>query len=357
MKYKADFPKVKNSLLELLNMQNARCCIAMVVPKKHGFVPKTRRPDPNNQEEMKSYYLDTDWVLERNLEYFENHDFLGEALPCIFPFFGTSGHSVYLGSKVDLQVDTIWQKPAYDNLDDIAVDFDKNTNEIFLKQKKLVSELSAEGIGKFLVSMPDNCGSLDALDALYGSEMLLIDLIEQPESVKNALDRIIDVYQDTIADLFDAVRENNFGGSSHSWMHLYSEGKLMQLQCDISVTFSSDMYKDFALHELIRTTEVLDDAIYHLDGREQIRHLDYILSVPKIKMIQWTRVAGQEYTTHFLPVLKRIQDSGRGLVLFPELDEVELLLNELKPQGLMMIPGGVKDRYTADEILRKAGKL
>ena len=46
MKYKADFPKVKNSLLELLNMQNERCCIAMVVPKNTVLSPKQGGPTP-----------------------------------------------------------------------------------------------------------------------------------------------------------------------------------------------------------------------------------------------------------------------------------------------------------------------
>ena len=85
---------------------------------------------------------------------------------------------------------------------------------------------------------------------------------------------------------------------------------LCQVQCDLSVMISPDYYKEFVLPELEASTEWADYVVYHLDGQEQIRHLDYILSVDAIKMIQWTPVAGQPPTTTFIPVLQRIQKAG-----------------------------------------------
>lgn len=69
------------------------------------------------------------------------------------------------------------------------------------------------------------------------------------------------------------------------------------MQVDFSVMLSPGMYEQFALPELHRISSAVDHTIYHLDGQEQIRHLDMILSVPGIDLIQWATVESQPKTS------------------------------------------------------------
>lgn len=82
-----------------------------------------------------------------------------------------------------------------------------------------------------------------------------------------------------------------------------------------------------------------------------------ILSVKKLNMIQWTPVAGQPKTSEFIPVLKRIQKSGKGLVLIPGKDEIEKLMTELSPKGLMLVIKDTESEAEAKEIVKKVSNM
>jgi hypothetical protein len=66
--------------------------------------------------------------------------------------------------------------------------------------------------------------------------------------------------------------------------------------------------------------------MYHWDGPGAIQHLDALLSVPKLNMIQWTPGAGAEPTWHerWWPLYHRIFDAGKSVLLGA--DNVEQLL-------------------------------
>lgn len=72
------------------------------------------------------------------------------------------------------------------------------------------------------------------------------------------------------------------------------------------------------LHQ--RQCEFLEYPLYHFDGQEQLRHLDMLLGLKKLRAIQWTPVAAQPPTVAFLPQLKKIQAAGKSLLLLPQKD-------------------------------------
>jgi len=115
------------------------------------------------------------------------------------------------------------------------------------------------------------------------------------------------------------------------------------------------MYEEFVLPELEEFTGWLDYSIYHLDGQEQIKHLDHILSVKNLNAIQWTPVAGQPFTSKFIPVLQRIQAAGKNLILFPQPFEVEELLSNLSSKGLILNLG-MSNREEAEQLVRNVAK-
>lgn len=132
--------------------------------------------------------------------------------------------------------------------------------------------------------------------------------------------------------------------------------KIMQLQCDLSVMISNELYKEFIVDELETTSSWLDHAMYHLDGMEQIRHLDDILSVPGIHMIQWTQVAGQPPVEQFIPQLKKIQQAGKGIVLVIFQKQVQPLLETCRRRAESGCDG-CKSPDEADRIVALAERL
>lgn len=107
--------------------------------------------------------------------------------------------------------------------------------------------------------------------------------------------------------------------------------------------------------ELEDQIEWLDYPIYHFDGIEQEKHLNYILELKKLKAIQWTHVAGQPSASHFLPILKRIQDAGKCLIVMAPADDVPILLEHLSGKGLY-IHTETEDQESAKAVIRYVEK-
>ncbi len=354
MLYKDDWDKAKERLNALWNNEIIdRACVSVAVLKdNHHYV---REKMPENTEELFHYFTDGEWIHKRQTHRFENTYFAGEAHPVIWTNFGTAGHAKYFkNAKYQFSKNTVW----YDaSLNDGEIPEYMGDESILKVEKKCMEYLSREGMGKYLVSVPDNCGTIDALEHLRGSNDLLMDFIDDPDWVKECILAIHDGYIRSGEEIFQILRENNEGGSSHGWMMTWSPGKHQQLQVDFSAMISPEMYEEFAMIELKKASEWLDHSIYHLDGQEQIRHLDLILSLPKINMIQWTPVAGQPPTSEFIPVLKRIQKAGKGLVLFPKKYELNVLLEELSPKGLYLIVNDAENETEARDIVKLVEKM
>ena len=303
--WRENWPKNKERLAALWeNEVIDRACIAIPVnTREDGYETITTMSRNLSKEELKQSYTDPEYMTREFRKKYRSTLYMGDALPCVFPNFGTNGFIQYVGSKPNYQPDTIWCSQVLSGPDASTLEFDENIYREHIDIVKKLVELSHDD---YFISMPDHCGILDGLSILRGNEDFILDLVDEPEFIQDGVNRLIEVQKRVIPGFYDAIRKNNDNGITHAWMHLWSPVPMMQLQCDESVMFSPAYYKKYVLQELERSCEWCDNAVYHLDGQEQVRHLDHILSVKQIKMIQWTPVAGQPPASDFIPVLQRI---------------------------------------------------
>ncbi len=331
-----------------------RCCISLTVNTKNSEIVA-----PTSQEDLFHWYNDGEIVYKRLKEQIDNTYFAGDAIPSFFPYFGTGGHAKYLApdSCIEYSDETIWMHPVLDDYDDFDFSFDTSTNKIFLRELEVLKYLADKSKGEIMVGMPDNCGSYDALAQLRGNEELLIDLLSDPDATLEATKKLVDVLDKSTAVFFDATKHVNEGGGFHGWMNMWSKGQLLQLQCDLSVMISSEMFDNYILEELKKSCSFLTNAIYHLDGMEQIRHLDSILSVDGIDMIQWVQVAGQPPATEFIPELKRIQNAGKGITIGISKNQIKPLLENLSIRGLNLLVNDASSPEEADDIMKYVSKF
>jgi len=282
-------------------------------------------------DELLIHISDAEGLLNHAEAKIKNTAYYGDALPNIFPDFGAAGHAAYFDCRFNLKSDTLW----FETREIDTLQLNKN-NPVLLAQEQLI-KLAAEKAQNYAIGMPDNCGSLDALAHIRGSQELLMDLILSPEFVKTSTMKIVDALTYSGDIFFEDINKSEFGGSCNSWFQLWSPKRFMQLQCDFSTMISPEQFAEFVMPELEATVDWLDHSIYHLDGAEQIRHLDMLLSIEKLHGIQWTPVAGQPKTTHYIEVLKKIQNAGKSLVLMPEADEMQIIVDNLRPEGVRVI--------------------
>jgi hypothetical protein len=220
----------------------------------------------------------------------------------------------------------------------------------------LAQYLAKEGKGKFFVSMSDNASAADALAYLRGTDKLLMDFLEDKENVKKTKDNVLKEWLYTEREFYDISKDCNEGGSCVGRLNTWAPDYHTHIQCDLSVMISPEIYKEFILDELRVMCDSLDHSIYHLDGIEQLRHLDMLLSLEKLDMIQWTQVEGQKSPTEYIPVLKKIQAAGKCLHLSCSGKDAVTLMTELSSKGLYIVTGAANEE-DADDLLRLAGKL
>lgn len=318
-----------------------RCCAAIMV----------KSPSYQDFGEHNFYY-DVETADRMHRERFANHHYFGESLPCLFPYFGTAGIAEYTGCKPERTPRTTWFEPwMADDDEPDASRIAYKCPEAFQQQKDAITKLIDLSKGDYLVSVTDNCGVLDALVAIRGTDNLMMDMLADPEFVEESVRNLLPIYKKTQEELFNLVKENN-DGSVLSWMHLWAPKRLAQMQCDLSVMISPEMFNRFAMPELEELCDFLDYPVYHFDGQEQIRHLDSLLSLKKLRAIQWTPVAGQPPTSNFIPVLQKIQKAGKNLMLMLPKHEVVPVLDNLNCRGLQILVYGAETDDEARDLLK-----
>lgn len=332
----------KNEILD-------RCCVAIRAPKR-GVKNRTGLfPKPTEHEELVKYHTDPEYVLKRNIAEFESTYYGGEALPVLNPTWGDSGYAIYFNSNYKYSQRTTWFFPTISDWGKDKVVFNEDTAK---RHISFVKEIAKYAGGKFLMSAPDYIGGVDALINLRGVENTLMDMVDVPEKFLSGLAEIRSAVKNVGSEFFKIVSGVCEGGSAWAWYDTWAKGSHNLVQCDFSAMISPQMFEELILPDLEENCSLLDCAVYHLDGREQIRHLDMILSVPKLRMVQWTNVAGQPSVLEFIPVFKKIQKAGKGLLLFTDMKQAEILLGELSPEGLYLNAGWAASEVEADEFIK-----
>ncbi|HHV99926.1 MAG TPA: trimethylamine corrinoid protein 2 [Clostridiaceae bacterium] len=336
MRLKPDIDKVKERLYAFWEREVIdRACIAVVAPFEKGANISMFHNDNDltgDPEALKRYWEDPETIMKNALARLERTFLGGEALPIVFQNYGTSGHCRYFGAKPDYGNDTIWFDPVWKSLSDVNSTY---TEEPLNKQLEITRYLAQNAKDEFFIGMPDNCGTLDAIGHLYGTENVLLDMIEEPEQLKEAIKVINQAWIKTSELFYNATLDIN-GGGAHAWMHLLAPGRLNHMQCDMSVMFSPKMFEEFVIPEIEQQLEWLEYPVYHFDGIEQERHLHYLLELSKLKAIQWTYVEGQLPPSNYIHILKRMQEAGKSLIIMAPPEDIPILLDQLSSKGLYL---------------------
>jgi 5-methyltetrahydrofolate--homocysteine methyltransferase len=118
------------------------------------------------------------------------------------------------------------------------------------------------------------------------------------------------------------------------------------LQCDFSYMISPGMFERFVMPDLETCCAELDFAFYHLDGKGEIPHLDQLLSIDRLRGIQWIPGDGQPPPEEWLELLSRIRQGGKLVQLYVSAKGALKIIREFGGKGFAMY---IMDRMSATE--------
>ena len=311
-----------------------RPCVHMTV-RKEG---QPKRPHPG---QLTSPEASIPAAVEMYGRWAETMWFGGEAVPFFTPSIGPDQFSAFLGAKLhwsESSASTSWSDPFVDDWDGVLPLKVHQEGDPWKKIMKFLTCAAEAGEGRFLVGMLDLHSNLDCLVAIRGPERLCIDMVERPETVDRAVQSVRALFPVVYEAVFEAGRMAERG--SIGWTPFYTRGKFATIQCDYICMLSPEMARRFVIPALEEEAAYLDHCVYHLDGPDSLRHLDDLLAIPDIDVIQWVPGAGQKPMCDWLDVLHRCQNAGKGLQVYGcNAEQVKALHGELRPEKVLYCVG------------------
>lgn len=347
MSYHPDWDSAEKRLRAFWNREAVgRACLGVTAPRK---TPIPGPPRPEDPSDLTARWTDPESIVARTDHWLRHTYFGGESVPCHWINFGPGIMASYFGSRPVFAPGTVWFEPIDYNYDK-PLEIDRDNH--WWKVTKEATRLSAEFFdGKAITGITDLGGGSDVLASFRTTEGLLFDLIDNPEAIPKAMDEIAEAWIECYKELY-AITSLHAKGSIQ-WLSLWGPGTMYNIQSDFCCMVSPAMFERFILPELQKLCRFLDNSLYHLDGPGATRHLDMLLSIPELGGIQWTPGDGSPTVSHWIPMLKKIQNAGKRLHLHGSPAEAEKVLRALKPEGVYY-QTWVSSQEEADELLRKA---
>jgi hypothetical protein len=238
--------------------------------------------------------------------------YMGEAVPAVTADLGPGSLALFLGSTMVDGQGTAWFEPCIDDPATARFEYDPE-NFYWRFVMRLMRDIKEHCQGKFMLHVPDILEGLDVLAAMRGTGALLTDLMDRPEWVRACNRPLTDMYFRYYDIIYDLIRDEVGGSCSWCW----APGRSAKLQCDFSAMISPEMFGEFMVPVLVEMTERLSYSMYHWDGPGAIPHLDHLVSIPRLGMIQWTPGDGVEpiYDKRWWPLYHKALDAGKSMML------------------------------------------
>ncbi len=352
MYYKTDWEKARERIIAFWNNDIVdRCCIAVLSPRKSSKLPPfpelqlgpwlggLEKYSNNDKESIEKWWIDPEENYKRMIIWFENTYFGGEAVPSTYIDWGASAMAAIYGSKPIFKKTSVWYPAVIDDWNSWRWNFNPKENKYWQSILSITQYAIDHCKGDYFIGIPEFGSAADVLSLMRGMDKLLIDLIENSEKVKRAVEILSKSWIDLHEKIYKMINQINDGGSVLAWMNLWAKGKHDQLCCDLSSVLSPEMFKNFFIPEIKSEGSWCNHSTYHLDGPDAMRnHLDTILEIDQIDNIEFTpgfELLPTSYTK-YIPFYKKIQKKGKRLFLLAKPEEIKVLLSELSPKGLFI---------------------
>lgn len=321
--------EISNKYMEYWNLENHDRPLMRICAPKDGYTPK-KLFEPKNIDDR---WLDIEYVIKKSYEKLKATYYAGESFPNFMPNLGPDIFGATLGCDIKFEENTSYAIPFVHDWNNFKVDFHES-NYWWKKIVELTKAAVDESNGNYLVSITDLHPGADALVSLSGPENLCMDLYDNKKVIQKVLFDILEIFKKQLDELH-LICSKKLPGCTN-WSGIWNSEKWYITSADFICMISNEMFKDIFLPELAAEFSYLEGrTIFHLDGPGALKHLDALLETPYCAGIQWVYGAGQPSAKFWIPVLKRIQDAGKLIHVYIKPDDIDDLLEHLKPEGVL----------------------
>ena len=274
-------------------------------------------------------------VVDYYAELISRTRYYGDAFPRWYPDFGPGVLAAFLGAEPTPMDHSVWYDPIFEgSITDLELEIDPQ-NHLWQRICKLTGTAVDRWGRDAVVGYVDLGGNLDILASIYNSEDLLMALMQQPDEVERVTQRITELWLSCYGQLDALIAP--VGAGSTAWAQMWAPESFYMLQSDFSIMISPQMFAQFVMPDLAACVNQIAYPFYHLDGPGALRHLDQLLSLEKLRGIQWIPGAGAPPPEEWLPELKRIRDAGKLCQVYVTPEGARTIAGELGGKGFCFV--------------------
>ncbi len=358
LQYKPDWEKTRERMSAWWAHEDFGRCAIAITAEKSGMKHEEPPSLPGRKED---WWFDFDYLHALH-EYQMKHTYYGgEAIPIWNTGDRWMQIAGFIGCQIRLNEETGWADPFIGDGELAEHDYHKivvdTSNRWWAYSDRIHRFAAQEALGKSIPAIQALGGCADTLAAIRGTQKLVLDVIDNPEYVREfdlyLMKQWIDVYE----KFYDITKDAAQGSTTWSGNHLWAPGRFYFMMCDFSYMISTKMFINLFMPSLEMQCNFLDYPFYHLDGVRAFAHVDAIISeLPKLKGFQIVPGDGKPNALHYMDMLKKIQRAGKNLLIFVPPEEVEIALENLSSKGLLIVTR-CKTEEEALNLLNKAERL
>lgn len=327
-----------------------RPVVVMTLPARRAEQPP---PVARSYASHRERWLDVDYVVEQALGRVRQTEYLGDALPTVWPNLGPEVFSAFFGCELEFGETTSWSVPCLRSWDEVGrVRFSRD-NVYWKKLEEMTDALLAAGRGRFFTGLTDFHPGGDAIAALRDPMVLNLDMIDHVEEVKALLRYVTDRYFEVYDHFYAKLRAA--GQPVSTWAGIVSTRKWYVPSNDFSCMISKAMFDEVFLPGIIEECRFLEASIYHLDGPGALHHLDSLLGISELNAIQWVPGAGHGSAVDWIAVYRKCQAAGKGVQIGIRSTELPCLMEALRPEGVWLSVQ-VESREEAEAVLKSVAR-
>lgn len=284
---------------------------------------------------IRDRWFDLDYRIAQQHAAVDSRKWIADSIPSFHGNLGPEILATLYGAELEFTNDSSWSKPILHSSRDVLKLKPSLDTPYWQWERKWINASLEQGKSKWITGITDLHTHADLMAALREPQELLMDLMDDYDGVKQAIQHV--------TPLFDLVYDDQAkpiiaaGQPTVSWLTAPHFGRTCVLQADFICMISPQMFRDIFLPALVYEMEKLDCCIYHLDGPTALQHLDALLECPRLNAIQWVYGAGNGPAAKWIDVYKRIQAAGKGMEIICEggIPDAIAVAEHLKPEGCL----------------------
>jgi len=312
---------------------------AAVYDATFGAIPKNREVRPEDID-INSYIKDT-------ANFISWHEQAGaDMFYPVVPFSYIPWMEAVAGCPIYAGKDSFYAEPFLKSADDIPDSIDLSEKNAWFAKLLEMSQALVSSFGEVypMGSSTHLRGPADMMAAAIGQKQFPLELYDNPDKLKKLGKVCTRAFIEVARALNAIAAKAKFGGFIVNNFGIYTEEVCQYFQDDAVAFLSPKFYREFILEDHRTIDASFGQTLYHIHPIS-LFVAGELVSFANLKIIEINRepLAIGPSLEEMLPVFKKIQDSGKALVInFTDIDfspeliekEVRLACDNLAYEGL-----------------------